>query len=146
MSEDIAWAAGLYEGEGSCHIDKRGSAFVSLTSTDLDVVEKFQRIVGAGRIYGYDEKRKETYKRAYKWRTTKKSEAANVLAMLLPYLGERRSIKARTVLEHASKPDGRAAANNKGKGWHRPTESQNELLIQLGLKKGAVAPNVYGID
>jgi len=52
-----AWLAGMYEGEGSLVAVKRPqrrSIYPSLSvySTDLDVVQKFGRLVGFGKIHG----------------------------------------------------------------------------------------------
>lgn len=54
--EEISWAAGLFEGEGS--ITPRGDVrscqlwTIGMTMTDLDVVQRFQAAIGMGRIYG----------------------------------------------------------------------------------------------
>jgi hypothetical protein len=55
-SHDLAWAAGLFEGEGyvehrpnGCGRTTRG---LGLAMTDLDVVERFQKVVGVGAVRG----------------------------------------------------------------------------------------------
>jgi hypothetical protein len=53
--EEIAWAAGLFEGEGAIsHIERRGSLDlqVALVMTDEDVVRRFDEIVDRGKVYG----------------------------------------------------------------------------------------------
>jgi hypothetical protein len=55
-AEEIAWAAGLFEGEGSItHIGRRGQSFelqVAVNMTDEDVVRRFDEIVDRGKVYG----------------------------------------------------------------------------------------------
>jgi hypothetical protein len=50
MSEelDIAWAAGLFEGEGTI-VDSTGSVQLRVKMTDLDVLEKRFDVFGVGR-------------------------------------------------------------------------------------------------
>ena len=47
---DIAWAAGLYEGEGTCCTSGRGSFTVQITQKDTEILEKMQRLFG-GYVY-----------------------------------------------------------------------------------------------
>jgi hypothetical protein len=53
---ELAWAAGLFEGEGSVSLmlkaSGRPSIQLCLTTTDRDVIDRFALIVGAGKIYG----------------------------------------------------------------------------------------------
>lgn len=49
--EEIAWAAGLFEGEG-CITVSNGRPVMRLNSTDADTPRRFCEIVGAGKVYG----------------------------------------------------------------------------------------------
>ncbi len=49
--QEIAWAAGLFEGEG-CITKNGNSPALRLNSTDEETVIRFQRIIGAGAVYG----------------------------------------------------------------------------------------------
>ena len=55
---DFAWAAGLFEGEGSFTLmgkTVRSGRFyleLQITSTDEDVIRKFHRVIGVGNVYG----------------------------------------------------------------------------------------------
>ena len=55
-AEEIAWAAGLFEGEGAIsHIERRRGTLelqVALVMTDEDVVRRFDEIVDRGKVYG----------------------------------------------------------------------------------------------
>jgi hypothetical protein len=47
----IAWAAGLFEGEGTI-VDSTGSVQLRVKMTDLDVLERLLDVFGVGDIYG----------------------------------------------------------------------------------------------
>lgn len=96
-STDIAWAAGLFEGEGCFSAGYRpsGKAYVVavLSMTDRDVVDRFMAIVGCGAIYLRPDAR-WNHQDTYMWRVQEAVQVRKVIAMLLPYLGERRRAKA----------------------------------------------------
>lgn len=99
--EEIAWAAGLFEGEGTCCVVRNGKslrATVELTSTDEDVVRKFHRIMGCGKLTCRD---RPPNKPAWKWYAYSAGIVIEVLTVLLPFLGERRTKEAEVVLERA---------------------------------------------
>lgn len=96
---EIAWAAGLFEGEGSIHanrINGRVYLLLNLSSTDRDVVERFHRIIGCGKVYGpYYEK--NPLRPRYSWHTKNKADSEQALKLLEPWLCERRIAKAAEV-------------------------------------------------
>lgn len=103
MTDDpvlLAWAAGLFEGEGSCGFyseagGKRPRIRVSLGMTDRDVVERFAVAMGCGSIYTSE---RPTQKAMYQWAVTESEKVRAVLTALLPYMGVRRCAKAEQVL------------------------------------------------
>lgn len=112
---DIAWAAGLFEGEGAIccaqkykttinqNGERRKSGFrwwLVMHSTDHDVLRKFHAVIDLGKVYGpYQDKRDEKYKPQLRWATTTLNDAQAVLKLFYPYLGERRREKALQCLE-----------------------------------------------
>jgi hypothetical protein len=99
---DIAWAAGLFEGEGSCGFRMRRHElrpFVKLGMTDRDVVERFVSIVGVGNV---TTTHRPPDKRMWHWSIGGKDDCCRVLGLLWPYLGERRKERALEVLERTS--------------------------------------------
>lgn len=95
-SEDIAWAAGLFEGEGSASshlIGNYRSPCISLAMTDEDVVRKFYEIIKVGTITN----QKGTNKQLWKWSVSKKSDCFRI-EILLPYLSERRKLAIKNTL------------------------------------------------
>jgi hypothetical protein len=98
MDLQIAWAAGLFEGEG-CITDITGpnNPLLQMTMTDKDVMEKFVSIVGYGKVTKVNKSasyQKPHWKDQWKWAVRKKSEVQRILLMFLPYFGQRRACKA----------------------------------------------------
>ncbi len=95
---DAAYLAGLIDGEGSIAVSrtntnasakacKRGFAYrssVTITMTDLPVLEWVKRTAGVGNIC-VKKARSQNHKQAWSW-TAWSNEAALLLAQILPYL------------------------------------------------------------
>jgi len=95
---DLAWLAGILEGEGSFmaqhvpadgHQGPRIRVRVSLSMTDEDVVARVCDIVGLGRVRPAKGQRAH-YKDLYAWTITAMDPVAALLRLLRPYMGERR--------------------------------------------------------
>ena len=93
---ETAWAAGLFEGEGSIisreetkGTFRRGHLIVQLGMKDEDVVHRFGEAVGAGRVHSWEQRGT----RMWTWRASG-DDAAKILTALLPHFGERRKDKA----------------------------------------------------
>jgi hypothetical protein len=99
---DVAWAAGLFEGEGSFiaaeRRDARGymyrSTAAQLTSPDLDVLERFADVVGFGTVTGPYGGEQAHWKQYWTWTTSAAPDVIAVIDLLLPYLCSRRRAKA----------------------------------------------------
>lgn len=93
--DDICWAAGLFEGEGCIALRKgKAGGVLILRMTDQDIVERFARIAGCGRIHGPLATAKPHHKPNYEWRCSKWEDVTRFLSEMLPLLGQRRSAKA----------------------------------------------------
>jgi hypothetical protein len=102
MSE-LAWAAGLFEGEGSIIPEKNlRPAALSMGSTDKDVLERFAAAVGAGAILGpyrgQGSRTPQHYKPMFAWKISGIYQIQAILRLFWPYLGERRRSKAAEVI------------------------------------------------
>jgi hypothetical protein len=92
---EVAWAAGLFEGEGSFHTHRHRSANehvyarATLAMTDEDVVRRFHRIVGVGKVLCRAECRPGR-KPIWRWAAQSRQAYAHVVALFEPFLGERR--------------------------------------------------------
>lgn len=102
---EVAWAAGLFEGEG-CFTRSttprpdgkpRYQLSAILSLTDHDVLLRFHAIVGVGRVY---DKRveKSHHKQQWRWVTGSVADFIAVLTILRPWLSERRIARAEELL------------------------------------------------
>lgn len=84
-----AWVAGLFEGEGSFCFHKNIPKSLSITSTDLDVLEKVKNNFG-GNIYKENRSTKKAHwKDAYVWHLSL-NKIPEFFEMIKPFLGKRR--------------------------------------------------------
>lgn len=99
---NVAWAAGLFEGEG-CWGTRMGSRrrywypYSVLKMTDQDVVERFKKIVGVGSIYALGIP-KGGKKPQWKWRIGSFEHVQHIAALFWPWLGIRRKTKVKEIL------------------------------------------------
>ena len=95
---DIAWAAGLFEGEGCVHLYRGRYVHLSLEMTDEDVVRRFAKIVGAT-VYGpYAPRGAGSRKLSWQAQICARPAAEVVFKAFSPYLGMRRKEKVNEVL------------------------------------------------
>ena len=105
-SIDIAWAAGLFEGEGTIYLHNQSKRYrLGLKMTDKDVMDKFFNIFKVGRLYGpYTPKDKklngEDKKDFWLWQCWRLSDVHVILKLLLPYFGTRRAAKTIEALSY----------------------------------------------
>lgn len=110
---DIAWIAGIIEGEGCISIRKRARGrdydpakgyryefSVHVSMTDRDVIEALQEKSGFGSVREVKTPAliKRGNKTLYRWSVTKRSELEELCKLILPYLFERRSAKVNEAL------------------------------------------------
>lgn len=102
---DVAWAAGLFEGEGSIEVNReplsRTGVRLHLNTTDLDVLEHFAEVVGCGRVREVTAPSivKPHWKTCWAWQIARADECSRLLREWLPYLGSRRSARAQEALD-----------------------------------------------
>lgn len=100
--EPVAWAAGLFEGEGSFGLKSSRYPVASLGMTDEDVVRRFHDVVGVGQVYGpFNHGRQAenpTYKPHWQWQIQSFEGVQFLAGMFWPWLGFRRKEKVTEVL------------------------------------------------
>ncbi len=97
----VPWAAGLLEGEGCISIFKskgRNQVTLLCEMNDLDVLEKLQLVLGAGKISSRGTRRGKR-KESFIYAIYKKDDLRNILRTIQPYMGKRRSEKIEAALE-----------------------------------------------
>lgn len=110
-NEELAWLAGWLEGEGSfCYgayrnLNERSRTHKAYTlainsfCVDRDIVARAAKIAGAA-MYEIQPRCETTWNRQVGWRFAMTSEpAADLMRMLLPYMGERRSEQIKKALD-----------------------------------------------
>lgn len=108
-SEDIAWAAGLFEGEGSIVLRPAGGKRhgiqrrLRLLMTDADVVYRLCEVLEAGKVYGPLKPESPRHKPGFVWVCSRWLDIERILRAFLPYLKARRRGMAERMLLCAPK-------------------------------------------
>lgn len=93
--EGLAWAAGLFEGEGCTSFTNKGGVMLRVVTTDTDVLARFHKEVGfMGAIHGPREKREPHHKPQWRWDAGKHEDVQAIIAALWGNLGRRRRLQA----------------------------------------------------
>lgn len=94
-SEELAWAAGLFEGEGSISPRRNGKPRLQVKMTDEDVVRRLRDVVG-GVVYGpYQAKATDGHDRKPYWVWTNgPRDPSEIFDHFRPWLGARRLERA----------------------------------------------------
>lgn len=108
--EIVAYLAGFLEGEGCfCirkfkkHPDYRYPEII-VGSTDMDVLVNAREMSGGlGKVYSRKVPTNPKHKQCHIWGITKTAEAHQLMELVLPFMGERRSEKIREVLQATRK-------------------------------------------
>ena len=113
-NEEVAWFAGLFEGEGSFTIEKNGGVKLTIGMTDKDIIDRVREMFPLCSDMKPVQPKpvRDSYnqpKTRYVWRTSRPDEVKRITLLIMPWLGERRKAKAQEVLEHL--------ANRKGGGY-----------------------------
>lgn len=113
-AENVAWAAGVFEGEGSVYLRKfvRGKAQITHTHggfrvqmTDKDVVDRLRDVVGVGNVVPC----KPTglgKKPSWAWQVQDRKGFSIVANLLRPHLGLRRTARLAEVESQLTWRDG----------------------------------------
>lgn len=106
---EIAWIAGLIEGEGSISIRNRGKdryevstappeISIKIAMTDKDVIEKFSKLVD--KSYFSLKRKTVTNKTVYQISVSQKEKVIYLLESILPHMGQRRTQRITEALQH----------------------------------------------
>jgi hypothetical protein len=103
---DLAWFAGIYEGEGNIYARKSGHAGIAIriSSTDRDIVARICAVMGFGTVDVRSVR--ETHlgtKPQYRWTLSRFEQVQAVVAVCWPWLGARRRAQALTMLQRSAR-------------------------------------------
>lgn len=99
---DIAWLAGVFEGEGCISIERNGALRLTVSMTDRDIIERIDTLFPSAGVKPQTLQYRPDgtpYRQRYSWRVGGDT-AGDVLTAILPWLGQRRGDAARAALEH----------------------------------------------
>lgn len=100
---ELAWVAGLLEGEGCFRLHRDNQRWgsrrytylrprVICAMTDRDVIDRLQAVTGMGRI-GLGRKTAPGHKTYWQWTVSRDNDAIELMRTLYPHMGERRRNK-----------------------------------------------------
>lgn len=92
---EVAWLAGILEGEGS--FISKGQARIQVSMTDQDIITRLAELTGVGRVYAV-RRQKPHHKDAWLWTVNRPVHVEYIIRRVLPWLGQRRTIAAKDVL------------------------------------------------
>lgn len=103
---DIAWFAGLFEGEGNARVARSGG-MMTISMTDKDVIDMIPQRIFLGKIYGpYGPT--TSGKDVWRWQLTDREGLARLCLAIAPLLGQRRKdqlmIISNYLYDHLSRP------------------------------------------
>lgn len=107
IPNELAWAAGLFEGEGcftTSTYKKTGyvQCRAKLNMTDEDVVKRFHHIIGVGTVIFVPVRSPGTLPQ-WQWGVSKISSVKLVFELLSPWFGERRKHQGLDVIARSEK-------------------------------------------
>ena len=89
--ENIAWVAGLIEGEGNFNLrESKLSMRIRVRMTDLDVLQKAYNLFKIGKIYGPYYRKNPKHKTAWEWSINRHNQVVELCRVIAPYLLSRR--------------------------------------------------------
>ncbi len=102
--QNMMWLAGFLEGEGCFSIKRASSHAIDMTvsSIDLDILEKAKNIAGCGKVYEINtpSAKKLSDKQLWAWRVWRQAEAYALMVVLFDFMGKRRKEQIKKCIEN----------------------------------------------
>ena len=106
---DVAWIAGLLEGEGYFGIDNRSkdryeisktppSPFIKVSMVDEDIIQRLSKLLD--KSYFSPSRKTVTGKQVYTLHIGEKEKVLSILQQILPYMGVRRGERITECISH----------------------------------------------
>jgi hypothetical protein len=88
---DVAWLAGIIEGEGQiAYYLAARSPVLAVSMTDKDIIEKLHTITGEGNVRGPYKVEKPHHTPIWRWSVQNKAGVRRILEAIKPHMGIRR--------------------------------------------------------
>lgn len=100
--EWMAWAAGIFSGEGFTTGNGARTVRLGISNTNLDMLERFQEIMGCGRIKDKPLLGSLGRKPRWEWICDRRSDALSVLDRMWPWLTDEKRDQASRVIANAT--------------------------------------------
>lgn len=147
--EALAWAAGIYEGEGNCRARRGGGGggcSLKVSMVDEDVVRRFRDTLGVGRLRV--ERPMPNGKRLWTFEVNSFQMVQAVIAMLWHWLGARRREQAKATLA-VSQPRTSVALRSRDSArmkalWASLTPEQRKARLDNWGRKSRWVPGQRG--
>lgn len=160
---EVAWFAGLFEGEGTLTTHQTGWT-LKVLMTDQDVIWRIKEVTGVGTLLAVAVRGNR--KPAYRWATSRRDEIKELVLAMRPWLGERRTARVDEYLAwHSeweesgrSRPAGKESAGIRPGGCERHPEAgryvrsgacvecRRELGKRYRASKRPSGTRSYGVD
>jgi hypothetical protein len=101
---DVAWLAGLFEGEGHIRLIRHQTVQLDVRMTDEDVLRRALRISGCGNVTGPYTPSQPNRKPFWVWSVGKREEVREVLEAIYPLMGSRRRARIEEARERYMQP------------------------------------------
>jgi|SRR6185437_4290006 len=95
-ADEIAWLAGIFEGEGTLDFDKKcNTVRMTICMTDKDVLDRVCQVAGFGKVIPKTSPSRMGPKKKpmYQWRIGNRAECLLLANAIFPWLGERRKAR-----------------------------------------------------
>lgn len=118
-TEELAWAAGFFDGEGHVRFDDRGSRSIDLaiSQNHIQPLMRFRAAVGLGSVGGPYRSNNPKAQPSWEYRSSRWAEIQQIACMLWPWLCDVKREQFRSVLEryitHLGKTCGHGNIRNK---------------------------------
>lgn len=105
-NHNMAWVAGILEGEGCFYLNKKANApvcRVQVLMSDEDVINKLAETTGCGSVYRLT--KKPNRKQVWGWTVAKQLDVHDILLRVKPYMMARRRAKLDELLQELHKKE-----------------------------------------
>lgn len=130
--DEFSWAIGLYEGEGTAVLSfpknrrtnrqRTAGTHMTVVSTDLDVLERFQKAVGYGTVQPIRVLPTSLgQKPRWTWVLHRQAAIDDLLTQMFPHLSQRRKEQAEPLLAYINRPGRKKQPRSLEEARHIPS-------------------------